>query len=599
MRFLLLLLLLVVLVPVVLVRAGLYFRWLGSQYQAAVDANRELSRATASTFSAYINDVARQGRSMGTALTYLESPISPQFSRFLVSNAKQYAPVRAFHWVNLQGRVINSSEPKHMGLDVSWRPHFLRALASDNWIIADLVPSIVDGVPIFMVDRAIRDETGQPLGVVAAIVDPLVLEREIFGIVREPVGSVMILDRQRRIVCSNPPIHLAWEQRMLPDDQAIQKAMAGILTTDIVRSPLNGQRLAVAYASIGNTGWLVMASRPVNEILAPLRHDILWTGTAFLIVLSLSGTLALLVSRQINRGVKGLQEHAAALSQGRLDHRAEPTGISELQAVVEAFNQTAASRQQAEQTLKDLNETLERRVAERTAEAEHRATQLRAMAAELSQTEERERRRLAQMLHDDLQQLLAATKFHAGALQRRLDSDALRQQLAEVIDLLDQSIKISRSLTIELSPPILYDAGLPAALNWLARWMQSKHGLLVEVNSDEAANPEAEEVKIFLFQSARELLFNVAKHAQTNQAWVALTRREDGQVELVVRDKGNGFDLSHQRGLTRSGFGLFSIHERIELLGGHIEIQSTPGVGTQITLLAPSHVPAANDTESR
>ena len=97
-------------------------------------------------------------------------------------------------------------------------------------------------------------------------------------------------------------------------------------------------------------------------------------------------------------------------------------------------------RKRAEQQLRNLNETLERRVAERTAVAEQRASELRAMAAELSQTEERERRRLAQMLHDDLQQLLAAAKFHAGALQGRLDGEPLRQRLAKVVDLLDQSI---------------------------------------------------------------------------------------------------------------------------------------------------------------
>jgi signal transduction histidine kinase len=230
-------------------------------------------------------------------------------------------------------------------------------------------------------------------------------------------------------------------------------------------------------------------------------------------------------------------------------------------------------------------------VAERTTVAEQRAQQLRAMATELSQTEERERRRLARMLHDDLQQLLAATKYHAGALQGRLSDEALRKRLAKVIDLLDQSIKTSRSLTIELSPPILYDAGLPAALNWLARWMQSKHGLRVEVRADEAAGPQSEETRIFLFQAARELLFNVTKHADVKRARVELRRREDGQVQLIVQDQGTGFDPAERQGPSSGGFGLFSIRERLEMLGGRMEIDSAPEAGTRITLLTPPASP--------
>jgi signal transduction histidine kinase len=590
-RLLLTLLLLAALVPILLVRVGTYLRLLQTQYQAALDGNLELARAAASAFNAYANDVGREELAIGMTLASLEPPSSPQARDFLVTNAAQYPPIIRLHWVDLQGQVINSSDPAYVGLDISNREHFHEALQKDTWVIANLVPSIVDGAPIFMIDRCIRDKSGTPQGVVAAVIEPHRLEREILNIGRAPGGRIMILDRQRRIVCSDPPMNLSWEKRGLADNELYQKAAAGQEALGGVRSSLDGQQRAAALVPIGRLGWVAVASRPLSSIRAPLWDDLLMTGAVTLVVLVASLLLALLIRRQISRGVKGLQDHAAALAEGDLDHRAEITGIAELQAVAEAFNRTAARRQQAEGQLRELNETLEQRVAERTAVAEQRAQQLRAMAAELSQTEQRERRRLARMLHDDLQQLLAASKFHAGALQGRLTDDALRKRLAKVIDLLDESIKTSRSLTIDLSPPILYDSGLPAALSWLACWMQNKHGLRVEVRADEAANPQAEEIRVCLFQSARELLFNITKHAAVKRASIELHRSSDGQVQLIVRDDGAGFDPAQRQGASAGGLGLFGIRERLELLGGRMEIDSAPGAGTRVTLTAPPTAP--------
>jgi signal transduction histidine kinase len=398
----------------------------------------------------------------------------------------------------------------------------------------------------------------------------------------------MVLDSQRRIVCSDPPLELQWEKRALASNELIEKALAGDEASGVYQSSLDGQRRAAALVPIGRLGWVAVASRPLNSILAPIRDDLLMTAAGTLIVVVASLLLALLIRRQISRGVKGLQEHAAAMAEGHLGHRAEITGIAELQSVAEAFNRTAVRRQQAERQLRELNETLERRVAERSAVAEQRAEQLRAMVVELSQAEQRERRRLAQVLHDDLQQILAASKFHAGALRTGLSDDALRRRLTTVIDLIDESINTSRSLAIELSPPVLYEGGLPAALAWLARWMEDKHGLHVEVQSDEAFSPLPEDTRILLFNAARELLFNVTKHASVVRARIELHRHESGQVMLVVQDEGVGFDPGRPGEPSPAGFGLFSIRERLELLGGRMDIESAPGAGTRIALLVPA-----------
>ena len=243
-------------------------------------------------------------------------------------------------------------------------------------------------------------------------------------------------------------------------------------------------------------------------------------------------------------------------------------------------------RKAAEEALRNLNEQLDRRVAQRTRELAESRARLRALVAELTMTEERERRRLAVDLHDTLAQSLAVVNMNLWRVRELLGDQANGASLREVLESLDitvdASIKYTRSLITELSPPVLYDLGLPAAFRWLGEQM-GRHGLRVEVDGPADGFSLAQDDAVFLFQCARELLWNVVKHGATDRATVAYGCDGD-RVSLAVSDNGKGFDaqIARANGDDRSHFGLFSIRERVALRGGTVEISSTPGKGTWV-----------------
>ena len=153
--------------------------------------------------------------------------------------------------------------------------------------------------------------------------------------------------------------------------------------------------------------------------------------------------------------------------------------------------------------------------------------------------------------------------------------------------MLFRSIETSRSLTAELSPPVL-KSGLMPSLEWLVRWMEDKHGLSVDLDAPRQVGISAENVTVLLFQATRELLFNVVKHAGVKAARVEAQWR-DSEVAVSVVDQGRGFDP--QRSLPNDkqegGLGLFAIRERVELMGGEMKVDSAVGRGTRMTLVVP------------
>ncbi len=229
-------------------------------------------------------------------------------------------------------------------------------------------------------------------------------------------------------------------------------------------------------------------------------------------------------------------------------------------------------------------------------ELEQRARQLQRLTLELSKVEERERERLAEILHDDLQQTLAAAKFHLGLVSHRCKGDAKSwETIEQAKQLLMEAIGKSRSLSHELSPPGLARNDLGETFEWLASQMRTKHDLAVHMEVSDRIAVQSAPLKVLLYRAAQELLFNISKHARVHEARLRLRRRNEN-IYMVVADKGCGLD-PQKLGKT-AGFGLRSIQERVALLGGRLKVRSTRGKGSTFRVVVPDRPPLPTNDRS-
>ncbi len=241
--------------------------------------------------------------------------------------------------------------------------------------------------------------------------------------------------------------------------------------------------------------------------------------------------------------------------------------------------------------LKELTQDLEQRVRERTHQLEEQSEQLRRLALELTEAEERERKRLAEILHDHLQQLLIAAKMRLTWSRGAITEKAVE----EAQSFLEQAYEASRSLTAELRPPVLYEGGLNASLRFLTRKFQDQYGFKVTLSFNTNAEPFSNDAKTMIYQSVQELLINAVKYSGVKECSLAVERLPKGNLRVLVEDQGVGFDVKNIGKKGSEGFGLFSIRERVKALGGDCQISSQAGRGTSFEIRIPDPAPAGED----
>ncbi len=244
-------------------------------------------------------------------------------------------------------------------------------------------------------------------------------------------------------------------------------------------------------------------------------------------------------------------------------------------------------RKRAEEALHALNDTLEQRVQAKTGE-------VRRLTSDLIKVTQRERQRISHVLHDDLQQRLHAIRVQLSFLRDALDrqSGTSETEVALIEKELDEMLKITRDLSIDLSPPILRQEGLTQAIQWLASRMRQQYRLPIEVEAKESFALADEDLHVLLFNCVHELLFNVAKHAEASRAVVKL-QRLNSDLQIEVSDDGKGFSTHtlRERDHAESGrsltLGLPTVRYQVSLFGGSMEIKTKPGEGTRVVLTVP------------
>lgn len=242
-------------------------------------------------------------------------------------------------------------------------------------------------------------------------------------------------------------------------------------------------------------------------------------------------------------------------------------------------------RRQIITQLRNANQQLESVAAEQ-------ATNLHELAGELTRAEQRERDRLHELLHDEVQPMLVAARLSLSGLGTRTSPEDCLRVAAEACEHISRVIQVVRTLSLQLSPPLIREHGLKPALESLRNWVKNNHGLEVDLNCEPGAEPSDLEMRLTCFNAVRELLMNVVKHAGTCRAMVTTKCVGDGSLQISVADDGYGFDP----GAAMGGSGLAVIKRRLSMFGGSLQIDSRLGQGTVATLSATRRPDATAET---
>lgn len=341
---------------------------------------------------------------------------------------------------------------------------------------------------------------------------------------------------------------------------------------------LDGKEMLGSTTLVEGPRWTVLVQNDRSVAMRPVVD--VWTGlAALMIVVVIAATAgAVLFSRGLSRPIASLTTVASAIEAGDYATPVPRLKFKELDGLGRCIDSMTVAVRDRESDLLASRQ----RLAKESTEKSEALGKLSSMSAELTLTEERERRRLAEELHDRVSQVLAVARMRLGLATA--DGAVDVSQLDMVNELLGDAVSQTRAITSELASPVLYEIGLGAAVTDCCARLEAQHGIKIHVDIVQEPLCLNDDAKMAMYRAARELVMNVVKHSGASEAWVRLSAH-DGIAMLEVRDSGRG--MAAATSTEGGGFGLFSIRERLTHLNGMLDIESQPGDGTAVTVEIP------------
>ncbi len=334
-------LLLVVFVPILLMVASNYYARFQDQQAAVLQTSVGAAHAVGITFGDYVRDVLHEEEAIGAVFTSPAPVPASEEQKVLVDSAKGYASILSYSWVDPQGRVVASSDPKTVDVNLGNEPYFQAVVGGKQTVVSDLFSWVTNDQIVFAIARGFQDSNGRLLGVVVALVDPLRLD-SVLQVQKAALENISIIDSQGVLVYRNPPVELSLQQRHLTAIESVMApALAGQDVATSFLSPIDGRQRLGALVPIAGLGWVAVASLPWSTAMAPVFQSLFLDGGLLLLVALASLLVALAISRRITVPISRLEAHALEVGRGQLDRQVEVHGPKELEDLASAFNRMA------------------------------------------------------------------------------------------------------------------------------------------------------------------------------------------------------------------------------------------------------------------
>ncbi len=353
----LVLLILVLLIPTLIIQGYIYYYTLKTRRAVELQTNLEIARVVSKTFEGFINDVLHQELAVGCTLVHPRLSNVEQ-NHFLEVNKGEYPVLRNLAWADPEGKVLASTNPGMIGASLAKRKYFQQILAGKNWTVSDLLRSMSAQVPIFTINRAIRDEHESLQGVVIATVHADDLD-SILAVDRGKGGGVSLVDSKGILVYRYPHLNPTWEQRnWLARLPQIGKALAGKEVAWIGKTAYSDQTRIMANVPVRPVGWSAGAGRTAEDAMAPVRSTLILQAFLFTLITLAGFGAALLLSRPVSRSIRKLRDHAIALGRGEPSTVALGSGTAELKELADSFNVMAEKLRTRESALRETQRHL-------------------------------------------------------------------------------------------------------------------------------------------------------------------------------------------------------------------------------------------------